>query len=204
MSLMNKRDEYGWLAITLHWLLFILVVGMVASGKYSDSLSQDDKIIQIILVHKQVGIAVFLLMAFRFLWKLINTSPLSLTESGLLKFITFLVHLSLYVVVLGQALSGIAMSQLSGNPVAFLGLSVPTLLGDGGLLGAIPSILGDNAETAAGTLREFHGYGGMAIMVLVGLHIVGGVFHHMSGAETLRRMWFGYKPPYARETKSDQ
>lgn len=203
MSIFNKRDQYGFIALLLHWLLFLLIAGLMASGKYSDSLPRDEKIGYLIGVHKQVGVAVFCLMAFRLLWRLINTGVEALTESRLTRLLAFITHWLLYLVVLGQALSGVLMSQFSGRDVTFLIWQVPALISKSELLNLLPFLPAEASR--AGFWRDMHGWGADIIIGLVALHVVGALFHHFIRREdTLRRMWFGYVPFYAKEMKSRQ
>ena len=197
MPFMNRRDYYGWFTILLHWLLFLLIAGLVASGKYSHSLPRAEKIPELIGYHKQVGVAVLVLMAFRLLWRIINTSVESESESVLLRFFAWLNHWALYLVVMGQAVIGICMTQAGGRDVTLFGMPVPEL---GGELGYLTERFGE--QFADGKLLfAWHGYGAIAIGVLVAIHIIGALMHHFYWADdTLRRMWFTYRPSYTKDT----
>lgn len=191
MSLMNQRDRYGWVAKLLHWLLFLLIAGMIASGKYSASLERVDKIPDMINAHKQIGIAVFFLMAFRLLWRMINQKVESMTDSGLLRLLAWLSHWLMYLAVLAQAGIGVLMIQASNRTVFFLDWQLPHFVGKHGLLGI---------SLDGGILREWHGYGGTAIIVLVGVHVLAALLHHFYwDDDTLRRMGFGYTPGYLKD-----
>jgi len=205
MSIMNQRDAYGGVAIFFHWLLFLLIAGLVASGKYSASLSQQDKILDMISNHKQIGVAVFALMSLRLLWRLINPGVASLSEIKFLRMLAFIMHWALYVVILLQALSGILSSQLFGYDVTFLGYKVPTLIGANGLLANNIAVLPFietpiHSKEAAKIIFNWHHIGGNVIIGLVAGHFLAAIFHALKGDETLRRMWFGYKPYYAKES----
>lgn len=194
MAMTNNRNKYGWMAVLLHWLLFLLIAGLMASGNYSDALPRDEKVPQLIGIHKQVGVAVLMLMLFRLLWRLVNTSVESLAESGFVSFLAWANHWLLYLVVMAQAGIGVLMSQISGRAVSLFGWELPLLVGERGLLGDPDFIPG------ARELRTWHTYGGYAILLLVGLHFLGALMHHFGwGDETLKRMWFGYKPPFEKE-----
>ena len=196
MPLMNHRDQYGWVTKFFHWLLFLLIAGLLGSGLYSDSLDRPDKIPMMINNHKQVGIAVLGLMAFRFLWRLINMSVESFSNSSILRFLSWLTHWLMYLVVMAQALCGILMVQAGNRTVYLLDWQLPHLVGQHGLLGI---------NIAGKVLRQWHEYGGMAILALLGLHIIAALLHHFYwDDDTLRRMWFGYKPSYLKETRSSR
>lgn len=199
MSAFNKRDAYGWVAITFHWLLFLLIVGLVSSGKYSDSL--DSKNIMLINIHKQVGMAVFVLMILRFTWRITSTHPASLVDSLMLRVLATLNHWALYAVILGQAAIGVAMSQLANHSVSFLGVvDIPSVVEHSkNFLSYVPSLLIDSSLSSAKKMRELHYWGGILIMALVALHVLAALTHHMIFRDdTLRRMFYNYMPGYAK------
>lgn len=193
----NRRDGYGWMAVFLHWLLVLLVFGMIAGGKYSASL--DDKIPWLIGFHKQAGIAVFALMAFRLLWRIFNASPAAPPgQSWTVTVSAFIVHWLLYILVLLQAATGVFMSHLSGRDVEFLGAKLPSFEEQGGQLlewiPAIPSLtsflFGEAAE-AGEKMRALHTVLGDAVIALIALHVLAALLgNFFFGRDTLRRMSF--------------
>ena len=198
MSAFNKRDQYGWMAIFLHWLLFILLAGLVAGGKYSDSLDRTDKIGELIFIHKQIGMAVFALMAFRLLWKLINRPVDSLASSSFIRLAAVLTHWILYALVLAQALGGMMMTQLAGRELAFLGIVLPAFAQP--IYDVIAPLAGMFGDSPAGQIRALHYWGGLLIMIFAVLHILGALAHHfLRRDDTLRRMTFRYVPDYVRD-----
>lgn len=205
MSALNKRDDYGWVAVTLHWLLFLLLVGLVASGKYSESLSVGSKNTALIDIHKQVGIAVFMLMMFRLLWRLINITPQAIATNILARLTAFLVHWILYIVVLAQALIGVLMTQLAGRNVVFLDtMKIPSMTKYAReFLEFMPeNIVGDGSP--ARQMAELHHLGATAIISLVAVHAGIALAHHIFwGDDTLRRIFYGYVPAYAKKKISE-
>lgn len=199
-TIMNNRYHYGWSVILLHWLLFLLIAGMMIGGKVSAMLEGEDKIPLIISIHKQLGIAVLVLMVLRFVWRMANTSVTPLTEDTAMQLAATINHWLLYLVVMGQAVIGIAMSQAAGRSVDFLGLEMPLLGGaEGALVGMHAAFESDV------TLRLWHTYGGYVLLGLIVLHILAALMHHfIHKDDTLRRMWFGYEASYEHELHSHQ
>ncbi len=205
----NRRDQYGWMALLLHWLLFLLIAGLLAGGKYSASLPSGDKIGILIGAHKQIGMAVFLLMAFRLLWRIINTSVAS-SSSWLFGMLAFLMHWLLYIIVLMQAAIGVAMSQMARRDVVFFNFYELPSLADAGdrfleiIAPLIPYFSAADAP-AAHQMRALHEFVGDTMIVLIGLHIVVGLWHHfMIGDETMRRMSFRYTPDYVQKNAAEK
>lgn len=186
MGLFNTSYRFGWVTVGLHWLLFLLVVGLIASGKYSHSLPQGEKAPQVIGVHAQIGVAVFLLMAFRLLWRLFNARVAPLSANRYIRIAGAVNHWLIYVAVLMQAGGGVLMTQAGGRDVHFLGLVLPRLL----------SADSDSLFADGALLREWHHNGGVVIIALVVIHVGAALVHHFVFADdTLRRMWFSYKAP---------
>lgn len=184
MPLMNQHDRYGWLAIALHWLLFLLLLGLVASGKFAHDLPRGEQKSFIIGNHSQIGMVVFILMAFRLLWKLINPKVAAITQSLLLRAVANIVHWTLYLVVLAQAAIGVALVQARGRePALFDAIPVPPLAD---LFTFLP--------TSARTLGDWHHHGAHILIALVALHIAGAIFHRIHHRHMLKRMWFNYQP----------
>lgn len=202
MAIFNKRDEYGWLAIVLHWLLFVLIVGLLASGKFSASLSSDDKIGFLIGAHKQIGMAALILMLFRLLWRLVNET-VWVSEQVIVRFLTQSAHWLMYLVVLAQAMTGVMMTQLADRSAQFLGVfTLPSFTGLGrNILSVLPSDFAQSigaVGSAASQMNALHGFLGNLLIVLILLHVGYALFHHIFyHDEVLRRIFFGYKPPYA-------
>lgn len=201
MAMFNKRDEFGWMAVALHWLLFLLILGLFVGGKYSDSLSSSAKNPLVIGIHKQLGLAVFILMVFRLLWRLINTTPQAINTNVILRLLAFLNHWLLYFAVLFQAFAGVAMTQMSGRVVELFGVfQLPSVAGAGRFIVENLETLLALEGSPARQMRGIHELGATVILVLLALHVLGALAHHtVFQDDTLRRMSFGYRPAYAKK-----
>lgn len=192
MHIKNTRLAYGSVHILFHWIMAVLIIGMVLGGLYSDSLPRGHDLKGTVIgVHKALGVVVLLLMVLRLLWRWGNIRPDLDRVPFLMRVAAFFTHSAIYVVVIGQALSGIAMSQIGGNPVAIGPVVLPTVFTADSL-----GLLGQNfssADEAAKYLRGVHYWGSRALIGLVGLHVLAALFHHfIRSDDTLARMWFGY------------
>ena len=207
MAMFNRRDDFGWMAVSLHWLLFILLLGLIVGGKYSASLESSEKIRELVGIHKQIGVAVFILMAFRLLWRLANTKPEALSDVFIFKFLAFIVHWLLYIVVLFQAAIGVYMSQLGGRAVSFLGLELPSLTGQANAIlefiafsPALHSFLFAEIESPGKQMRELHYWGGTILIALIVIHVLGVIMHQfILRDDSLRRMFYRYTPPHVQK-----
>lgn len=193
MALKNTRLSYGSIHVFFHWILAVLIVAMVIGGLVAHDLPREHELKGTIIgVHKQLGVVVLLLMLLRLLWRWSNVRPDLERVPFPMRAGAFIVHSLLYVAVFGQALSGIAMSQVGGHPVAIGPVTLPTMFSWEGI-----GLLHDNfpsAKEAGRFLRNVHHLCSRALMGLIGLHVLAALYHHfIRSDDTLVRMWFGYR-----------
>ena len=118
----NTRDSYGLIARTLHWLIFLLVAGMLIGGFSLSYLPSNSFKSFVIFIHKSTGFIIFVLMIARLLWRLYSPPPRDLGESLVLNYAAHVLHIVLYILLFLQPLVGILMSQSYGYPVSVFGI----------------------------------------------------------------------------------
>ena len=76
MGLHNSERRFGTAAMTLHWLIAVCVIGLLAVGKImtGESLDLATKF-QLYQLHKSFGVLVFMLMVLRLCWRWTQTIP---------------------------------------------------------------------------------------------------------------------------------
>ena len=204
MPVMNSRYQWGAVSIALHWIVFLMVFGLFASGKISAQGERPDQ--ELMSVHAPVGAALLLVMLARYFWRLLNPGVGRVDDAvgTLTTLAAWAVHNLLYLAVIAQALIGVAMTQVGGRDVVLLGWELPRIVGSGGLLPLEhpvlePLNLGTTAQEARKSLRGLHTIVGNTLIGLVVLHILGALYHRLIRRDhLLRRMWFGYVPPALR------
>ncbi len=110
-------QRYNSVAISLHWLIAFLLLGLVVLGKVMNSLDADDPFrFDLIQWHKSFGILVLLLVILRLLWRLTHRPPsLPVSIKKIERFGAGGAHLVLYVLMLAIPLSGWFM--VSSSPL---------------------------------------------------------------------------------------
>jgi cytochrome b561 len=131
--LTNTEHRYGFVAITLHWTMAALLIALLMLGLYMVSLPDagfDVRKINLILIHKQLGILALALAAARMAWRISNPLPaLVSTIPDWQKFVARFVHLLFYALMFALPITGWLMSSAAGIPVSFFGLfSLPDYL----------------------------------------------------------------------------
>ncbi|MDP2121761.1 MAG: cytochrome b [Hoeflea sp.] len=176
MSMKSSPTTYGAVAVSIHWLSALLIVGLLVSGMLADDTGDPATKARILSAHAPMGIAVLLLTLARIVWwwRLdSHPAPLAGDPSWQMK-AARAVHGLLYIVVLGMAASGIGLFVLSGAGAI--------------LFGGAPGPLPDFADFAP---RVPHGIGAKLLAALFIGHAGAALYHHFVKRDaTLKRMWF--------------
>lgn len=178
MALRNTEANYGWLAKLLHWLVTLLLIGMVVAGLTFTEMDRGDARTQLAALHKSTGLLVLLLMSIRLVWKLLNPTPADPAGTpAWQKLSARLTHWGLYAAVYFQLLAGILVS--GQRPIAFFGLF------------EFGPLLAENEKTHE-LFEELHETGWIIIAILTGVHVLAALYHHfVKKDDVLRRITTG-------------
>ncbi|MDO4637479.1 MAG: cytochrome b [Lautropia sp.] len=129
--------RYSSFAIGLHWLIALMLFGMLGLGFYMTGLSISPAKLRYFSYHKWVGVTVFLMALIRLAWRFMNPPPpLPAHMSALLRLAAHGGHLMLYGLMFCIPLSGWLMSSAKGFQTVWFGvLPLPDLLGRDPVLG---------------------------------------------------------------------
>lgn len=180
-----QSERYTSVAITLHWVIALAILGMIFGGWYMTDLP-DGASGQYFLyqMHKSVGITILLLTVARIIWRGMNPPP-ALPEDmhGLEKTASHLVHLGFYGLMILLPLTGWLYSSVSVK------LDVPTVLYFAVSWPDIPFVEGLKTETASGVVNFIHSKLAWVTLALLALHVAGAVKHELSAEQgVLKRM----------------
>ncbi len=122
--------NYTKTAKILHWLMAILLFGLLALGFYMQDLPLSPDKLKLYSWHKWAGVTAFLLVAFRLSWRIAHRPP-ALPDSmpKLMQVAAHAGHLLLYALMIAIPLSGWLMSSAKGFQTVYFGvLPIPDLL----------------------------------------------------------------------------
>lgn len=175
----NTNDRYGTIAQSFHWIVALLVIGLLCVGLYMTGLKPGPDMFKIYALHKSVGIVVLGLAVLRLIWTLSNPHPHALpTHQKWERFLAKLVHVFLYFAIIAMPLSGWIMSSAKGFPVNLFGIEGLTL----------PDLVSTDKNIAR-SAGQFHEFAAYALIAAIGLHFAGAMKHHVIDKDgTLRRM----------------
>lgn len=176
MQWRNTDSAYGWAAIFLHWLSAVLILALFGLGLWMVELNYYDQWYrQAPAIHKSVGILLFIIILFRWAWRMINPRP---TPVGgpLERRLARAVHLLMYLILFATMIAGYLISTAEGRGIdVFDWFSVPATLS------GLP-----HQEDRAGVVHLWLAWG---LMVLAGGHTLAALKHHFLDRDaTLKRM----------------
>ena len=178
MQWRNSEQRYGLVAIALHWLVAITVIGMFILGLWMTSLTlYHPWYHRAPYLHKSIGLLLFMVMVVRLVWRLGNPRPEPLpTHARWERMAAHLMHGVLYLLLFTVMIFGYLISTADGRAIESFGLfSIPATIT------SIP-----DQEDVAG---EIHEVLAITLIVLVVLHAAAALKHHFIDRDnTLRRM----------------
>jgi len=133
--------------------------------------------LKLVAWHKWLGVTIFLLVAFRLLWRLAHPAPAYPdTMPPWQRHAAAVSHLLLYVLMLAIPLSGWLFSSASGVPIVYFGLvQIPDLVG--------------RSKPLADLLKQIHVILNCALFVTLCVHAAAALRHHfVQRDDVLRRM----------------
>ena len=169
--------HYTPLAKSLHWLMALMIFGLLALGFYMSDLPLSPEKLQLYSWHKWGGVTVFVLVWLRLAWRITHRPPaLPGSMSPLMQLGAHAGHLMLYGLMIAIPLSGWLMSSAKGFQTVWFGvLPIPDLIGKDKALGQ--------------SLAELHEALNIGLLLLVIGHALAAAFHHfVHKDDTLRRM----------------
>lgn len=162
----RPATRYGYVAMTLHWLLAVLLVAAFVMGlTMVDMPGITPGKLRLFNWHKWLGVTVFTLATVRLFWRLTHPAPPLAPMSRWQWRAAAATHCLLYLLMLAVPLAGYFYSLASGFPVVWLEV-VP-----------LPVLMEPNAELKP-LLRGLHYWLNMGLAILVLLHVGAAVKHH--------------------------
>jgi cytochrome b561 len=163
----NTTDRYGSLLIGMHWLMLLLLIAVYAMINLHDLAPKGSELrAELKVWHFMFDLCVLALVFARLATRLSSgaapciTPPIprwqERTAEGL--------YIALYAFMLGMPVLGWLAVSAKGEPVLFLGLQLPALIG--------------RDKALYDSLKEIHETIGTIGYYLIGLHAAAALVHH--------------------------
>jgi len=176
--------RYTWQAITLHWLLALLIIGMLWLGFSLEDIPRNTPARAFYVnLHKSFGVLALLLMLLRLAWRARHKAPAP--PAGMSPWqarAASWTHGLLYLFMLVQALSGYLGSSFGKFGVKFFGVPLPQWAWE--------------SKGVQSVFNTIHEVAAVALLVLVVLHVLAAFKHLLIDRDQVfQRMWPGRRRP---------
>ena len=129
LSAKNEKDRYGRVSRLLHWTIAILFISLIPMGIFSSMIPEETSYRNAYyVVHKTIGVTVFLLVIVRLIWNKISKRPaLDNTLTPTEKKLAHRAHNILYFMLLVIPITGFMMTSYHGYGTFFFFWELPPL-----------------------------------------------------------------------------
>lgn len=193
--LRNTATAWGLPARTFHWVMALMIAVQVPLGFWMNSvydaldageITDWSLLLRISQVHHTMGFMVLILAAARLAWRAANPTPgLPAGLAAYQRFVARITHVFLYALLFTFPLTGwAALSAYEDEfPIYFFGWD--------NVFRVVPQAT-DGSHAPYEFYAEIHEACWQAGIVVLGLHIVGALWHHFVVKDNvLTRMWRG-------------
>jgi len=174
----HTLSHYDGTTIRLHWITAGMVLALWCLGESIDWFPRGIPRILARSVHISVGVLLALVLGYRIYWRLTKGMRLPAAGAGMLDQLARMVHLLLYVGLIGALLLGLANTWVRGDSLFNL-FKLPAF---------------DPTNPALRErVEDFHALLANLVLILAGLHALAGLVHHYLFKDgVLRRMLPGW------------
>ncbi|MDR3501616.1 MAG: cytochrome b [Legionella sp.] len=175
MQIKNSTTHFGIIAILLHWIIAVLIIGLLALGLYMVTLPISLEKLKLYGWHKEYGFLVLFIALFRLIWRLSNTTP-ELALPWLEKIAARSMHWIFYGFMFAMPITGWLITSAAGLPASFFGLF------------SLPNLIAPDQHKLV-LFEWMHQWLGYALIAAICLHAAAALKHHfINKDDILRRM----------------
>jgi cytochrome b561 len=156
---------YDGVAKTLHWLILLLLIAQYTVAWTMPHIGRNTPAIGLVSLHFSIGITILAIAILRLVWRWTHPAPsLRGIVSGWQHALAYLSHLLLYLALFALPILGWIDSGFRGYAIDFFGLfTIPQLIA--------------SSPALAGRIGDIHAFVGTLLLILVGLHVLGALYH---------------------------
>jgi cytochrome b561 len=177
MLIQNTGPKYPIALRILHWLMAVMIIGLLALGLYMAELPKGDPRHDTLYnLHKSFGVTVLALAFIRLAVRMaLGAPPLPEIIPVMERRMAELGHLALYGFMFLMPVSGYVMSTSYGLSVKWFGITLPRLMG---------------IDRARGALAgDVHSYAAYALIGMILMHAGAVILHYVrQRVNLLKRM----------------
>jgi cytochrome b561 len=176
MQIKNTENHFGLVAIILHWVMAIILIGLVALGFYMVWIPISLDKLKLFGWHKEYGIVALVLVMIRIGWRLANRNPSLASLPRLEIFAARTVHYTFYLFMRALPISGWLITSAAGLPVSVFDWFV------------LPNLVSPNEEQRL-VFQQIHTWLGYGLIATFCCHVGAALKHHfINKDDILKRM----------------
>lgn len=162
-----STEKYHISIRILHWLMGLIILGLIALGWYMSDIPNDDPNRMLFYnLHKAFGATILALVALRIVIRFFTKAPeLPQGIPAVVRFLARNGQRVIYLLMIAVPLSGYLMSNLFGYAVNWFGLF------------DLPKFVSEANPDLGKQVKELHELFAYSLLVIVGLHIAGALQH---------------------------
>lgn len=176
MQLKNSKLTYGLIAILFHWVMTILMIGLIILGLYMVKLPAGLEKLTFYGWHKEFGFLVLMLATLRLIWRLSNQLP-ELSTPLWEKLAARGVHWLFYGFMFALPLTGWLLTSAAGFSFTFFDIAI------------IPTIIEPNHQLKH-FIKEIHEWLAYGLIGAIVLHMIASFKHHFKDKDNVLRRIF--------------
>ena len=175
MAIKNTITLYGTVAKTFHWLIFLLLTGMLIFGYCLGSIPKP-YVPLAFNIHKLTGLTILTLMVLRAIWTSTNIKPALPSNTPLWQHLSDrAVQYALYLFIIAMPLAGWIGASASGKPPHIGNVRL--------------SLLVPHSKSLSGLAFDVHNTVAIIIIALLCIHVTAAFYHYfIRKDDVLQRM----------------
>ncbi len=172
----SNPESYDSVARILHWVMAGVILALWVVGHMIDVLPKGPLRVEVVGLHKEIGVIILILAVGRLAWRIIRPQPLLPSSlPAYERWLAKLGHVALYIMMLAIPADGILMSQSAGRAVSLFGFALPILV--------------DKNDALRETLKAGHEVLGWVLALALAGHVIAALRHHfILKDDVMRRM----------------
>ena len=177
--LKNSRRRYGLVAVLLHWIIAVGVIGEFALGLYMTGMDYYNRMSQFLPhLHESIGILLAGAIFLRIAWSIANPRPAPGSGVGpLARAVSKLVQFCMQLLLVAIVVFGYLLSTAEGEGIPVFDWFT------------LPALMDTEIKGEEDIFLFLHYWLAWAVIALACLHMLGALKHHfVDRDETLRNM----------------